>query len=772
MLALNKLPREMLPFSKKTREWRRLHLDWADRRTYYYDSTVRKSLIKKRINYNLLNGYLDMQDLSLVLNPEQIHADYIPETIQHYPIINAKLNVLRGEESKRRFDYKVVVTNPTAISEIEDIKKQELLTKVQELIANTSISEEEYNNELEKLSYYFTYEWQDIREQRANLLLNHYIKELAIPLKFNMGFMDGMVVGEEEYQCDIVGGEPTFERLNPMKVHAFRQGYSSKIEDADIIILIDFWSPGKIIETFYDVLTPKDIEYIDNLPQSYATDEMQNHDERNSFVNFADITGNEYGEGAMLNNFVFFGNTGVNATTNYFDNNGNIRVLRMYWKSKRKIKKVKSYDPETGEEEYNFYPEDYIINKDLGEEEQILWIDEAWEGTKVGKDIYLNMRPRLVQYNRLSNPSRCHFGIIGSVYNLNDSKPFSLVDMMKPYSYLYDVIHDRLNKAIAANWGKILKLDLALVPKGWDVTKWIHYAKVNHLAVVDGFKEGTVGPAKGKLAGMMGNQNTGVIDAETGNYIQQHLNLLEFIKFEMSEVAGISKQREGQISSRETVGGVERATLQSSHITEWLFVIHDDIKRRALECLLETAKAALKGNSKKFQYILNTGALKTVEIEGDEFADCDYGILVDNSPETAQLTDKLNTLAQAALQNQKLSFSSIMKIFTSPSLSEIQRIIEKDERNLQEMQSAQQQEQLKAQKEIADQQAQTKLAELELQNTLNERDNETKILIAQINNELKNNDSEVSLKKEELLEKIRQFDQKMKLEKEKLNKSK
>lgn len=54
----------------------------------------------------------------------------------------------------------------------------------------------------------------------------------------------------------------------------------------------------------------------------------------------------------------------------------------MYWKSKRKIKEVKSYDPETGEEEYNFYPETYIINKDLGEEEKILWIDEAWEGTK------------------------------------------------------------------------------------------------------------------------------------------------------------------------------------------------------------------------------------------------------------------------------------------------------------------------------------------------------------------------------------------------------
>jgi hypothetical protein len=37
---------------------------------------------------------------------------------------------------------------------------------------------------------------------------------------------------------------------------------------------------------------------------------------------------------------------------------------------------------------------------------------------------------------------------------------------------------------------------------------------------------------------------------------------------EMGEVMGITPQREGQVSNRETVGGVERSVLQSSHITE------------------------------------------------------------------------------------------------------------------------------------------------------------------------------------------------------------
>ena len=100
-----------------------------------------------------------MDDLALVLNPENIRAGFIPDKIQHYPIMNSKLNVLRGEESKRVFDYRVVITNPNAISEIEANKKQEILQRMQQLVAETSQSEEEFNAELEKMNDYFTFEW-------------------------------------------------------------------------------------------------------------------------------------------------------------------------------------------------------------------------------------------------------------------------------------------------------------------------------------------------------------------------------------------------------------------------------------------------------------------------------------------------------------------------------------------------------------------------------------------------------------------------------------
>lgn len=759
-------------------------MDWADNKTFFNYSLVRKSVMHKKINYDLMNGKLKMSDLSLILNPENLQIGYIPDKIQHYPIINAKLNVLRGEESSRVFDYKVVITNANVISDIKEKKKKELTDKIQQWIKDTSMSDDESKGRLQSIANFFTYDWQDMREVRANCLLNHYVKEYNIPLLFNKGFMDSLIVGEEMYQCDIIGGEPTIERLNPLKVRIFRSGYSNKIEDADMIILEDYWSPGKVIDTFHESLTQKDMDYIEKMPDNIgqsSSDSMDNIDERHGFINNY-MVGDE-----MTSQEGFFWDPmmnaeGVGSSLMPYDTAGNLRVLRVFWKSKRRIKKVKSYDEQTGDEIFNFYPEDYIIDKDKGEEEEFFYINQAWEGVKIGEEIYVNMRPRTIQYNRLSNPSRCHLGIVGTIYNLNDDRPFSFVDMLKPYTYLYDVIHDRLNKLIARNWGSLLRLDLAKKPKGWDVEKWLYYAKTMGLAVEDSFNEGMVGAATGKLAGGLNNASTGVIAVSDGNQIQQYIMLLNFISEEMASSVGISKQREGQIANRETVGGVERSTLQSSHITEWIFNMHEDTKRRVLEVFLETAKIALRGRSKKFQYLMSDGVSKISDIDGDEFAEADYGLLVDNGEGTQILNQKLDGLAQAALQNQALSFSSIMKLYSSCSISEKQKMIENEENaKMQQAQEAQ-----KAQQDQMAQELQQKAASEEAaraqEDQISIRENETKVMVAQIaaqaenqkymsmqqdteQNAFKNEEKD----KEKLNESIRQFNQKMELEKEKLD---
>lgn len=791
-------PRQALPFSRKNKTWGRNCVLWGDSRSFQNFSPVRKAVWDKVVNYDLVNGKIHMEDVALILNPADIDADYIPEKIQHYPIMNSKLQVLIGEEYKRPFDWRAIVTNANAVSEIERAKKEELLASLRDLVEDTSLSEEDYEERLEELDEYYTFDYQDFREKRANEYLTHFQKEQNFPLIFNDGFWDALTVGEEIYQCDIVGGEPVVKKLNPKKVRVYRSGHSNKIEDADIIIIEDFWSPGAVLDAYYDQLSKRDIDYLENLPNylGQGNGSMGIPDMRNGLV-----------PRTMLDDRITFNTTSeflfdpINGDWNVnnflpYDTDGNIRVMQMFWKSRRKIQKVKSYDPETGEETFSFFSETYVPDKTKGEESETMWINEAWEGTLIGGHnadfenhstdgtygIFVNIRPRPVQFNRLSNPSKCHFGIIGTIYNLNDDRPFSMVDMMKPYNYLYDVLHYRLADAIASSFGSLVEVDVDKIPSGWNFDKWMYFAKTNHLAVTSSFNEGKEGAARGKLVGAMNNNSQRIINDASGNYIQQLMNLAEWVKVEMGEIVGINRQREGQIANRETVGGVERATLQSSYITERYFAIHNDLKRRVLEAFLETTKIAARGRKIKFNYINSDGSRKLVEFDGDEFAENDYGIVVDSSSDIANLDQKLETLAQAALQNQMASLSDIMRMWTSAnSLSEKINILRSSERRkMQEIQRSQQM-QAEQQQMALEAQMQQKQAELDSQMAMNSEDNETKILVAQIQGDSKieatslqqSNDDGVAPPmseeaKEKLREQIREFDIKIQQDNKKL----
>lgn len=452
----------------------------------------------------------------------------------------------------------------------------------------------------------------------------------------------------------------------------------------------------------------------------------------------------------------------------------------MFWKSRRRIKQVKKYDPMTGQETYAFYSDQYEIDEDNGEEEEIFWINEAWEGTKIGRDIYVQMGPRPIQYNSMTNPSKCHFGIIGQIYAFNGYKPFSLVDMMKPYNYLYDVVADRLNKAIQSDWGGMLTLDLAKKPKSWSVDQWLYFAKINHLNVVDSFNEGEYGRSTGVLAGGLNNNSQALVTSNSGAYIQQMTGLLEFIESKMSDAVGITKQREGQISNRETVGGVERSTLQSSHITEWLFIQHNQCRKRLLECLLETMKFTARQREDKtikFSYISSDTSQKVMEIDADEFCENDYGI-VSRSDDSNQLQNdqKLDMIVQAALQNQMINFSTAMKIFQSCSFNEKIRMIEQSELEAQQRMQMQQQQAQQIQQQQLQAQAQAEQMKMQHETELNNRDNETKILVAEIQAQSRaaqdTQYQDAQMKQDELYEKMRQFDEQMKLDNEKFQQQK
>lgn len=725
------LPRQRLPYSQKDKEWRKSVMDHADTHSFYHNEEVRKSLKNKSINLNLYNGIVDIQDLTNVVNPHHLDASYVPDNIPHHPIIVPKVDLLVGEESKRRFDWQAVVVNPDAISKKEEDKKLFLIQKLTEML-EANYQEDELKSKMDELGKYMKYSWTDIREKMANQILKHYYQEQGFAEKFLKGFKDALIMAEEVYLIDIVHNEPVLEKLNPLKVTAIRSGNSDRFEDASMIIMEDHKSPNQLVDEYFNELKPEEIDYL----MDYSTKSSKGtySDDYNNHALFRDGSNDR---GMYDGMFEFAEINGHSFGSDYTDENGNIRELKLRWKSLRKVKKIKFYD-EYGDTQYRFESEEYITDKNRGEEETIFWINEGWEGIKLGKDIYLKMRPLPVQYVKANNPSKGHLGVIGQIYNTNQGKAVSLVDRAKNYQYMYDALFDRLNKAIATNYGKIMKLDLAQVPANWEIEKWMHFAVVNKIAVVDGFKEGNHGASTGKLSGNMQNQGQSVMDMETGSYIQQHIQLLEFIKMEMGEICGVSAQREGQISNRETVGGVERSVNQSSHITEYWFILHESVKLRVLEAFLETAKVALRDTeNKKVQYILDDQTIEILNMEGEELAESDYGILVTSTAKTMELEQAIKQYAQAFIQNGG-SMSTIMDIYFSPSLSDMRRKLEIAEQEIQERNSQAQTEANKVAQEQIQATVQLEQQKLQLEDTKNIRDNETKRYVAELSHDMSN----------------------------------
>ena len=771
-------PRQTISWRKKTKEWCKDCIRFADTHSVLSSSAVRKSVAHKTLNYNLLNGEIDMRDMMKVLNSQgfKFKRKDMFGKIEHYPIVNRCVDVLVGEEIASQMDLKAVITNPTAISEKENTKKQQIIQNIQQIIADSSISEEDFQQKMQEMSKYFTYEYQDMRELRANELLHHYEKEQNYKNVFTDGFVDVLAVNECIFQVTLEHGEPVLRKLNPNKVRVYGNGSSNRVEDADMVVIEDYWQVGRILDIYYNKLSVKEIKFLEDIQgNAYGGKEHddiygENGDPLTHFMygNYIDEI-----ETDSDGNYCFKDSTYFNQLP--YDIDGNVRVLQVYWKSFKKIKEITYYDEYTGDKLIKYEAEDYIVDTDKGEESTDRYIAEAWHGTMIGTGenaIFVDCGPCEIQYNRLNNPSKCHFGIIGQIFNINESKPYSIVDKVKSYNYLYDAMMDKFVKLCQNNLGKIIQLNEAMFPEKWQFEDVLYYAKVAGIMLVNPMKEGNKGAAKNKLAGAF--QVPPVIDAELSNSLIAMINILNYIEQALCNMLGITPQRLGAIQNRETVGGVERSTLQSSHTTRWYFEKYNDLKKRVYECVLDTAKIGAKGRNLKFQYITSDLSQRVSEINGDEFAEADYGLVVSMDYDIEKFRQDIDQAGAMALQSNSIPLSAWLKLKSSGSLSEKIKMLEQAEKEMQQIQQQQQQAQLQAQQQQAQMELQMKQAEMQLNDAMNQRDNETKILVATIQTQSKRDADGDGLVNEnnnkaiDLNEKVRQFNEKLQLDKDKL----
>jgi hypothetical protein len=689
-MSIKAFPSQKKKFATKGKKWKEDHFGWAKNAIYSDDSQIRTSVARKERNVLSYLGRIDVKEYMTLLNPNALKKFAYPTNIQHHPIAAPYLNVLIGEEFDRRFEWKAILTNPNAISKIEIDKRKMFEKKIQEIITDPGINEQEATDQLKAFDYYVKFEYQDIREKRANLLLRHYIKELDLKMKFNAGFKDVLLNSEEAYIGDVFNNRPSIEKMDQKTTFVVRSGNSNRYEDADVIINYAYEAPGMIQDRYYRYLSEADTKWIDEATQKISGSDGSDLDRDEHGINLA--------RREMMRDYVSLpkgmGSDFSNGHSEISDSEGNIRVIRLFWKSRKLIKRVKSYDKKTGKPVYDYQSETYVPKTEEGEEAEDYWVSQWWEGVEIGDGIYPYIKPRDIQYNKFDDPGYNHPGIIGQIYSINSYKASSMMDMAFPYQLMYDATFHRMQDAMSKFFGSLVVVDLASLPPGWDLNKWMFFAKKAGIAVKDSFKEGNKGMATGKLAGGIPNSGQS-INQQLGDFIQQQINILNYVEQQMGRIVGVPPQRLGDIQNRETVGGVERAVTQSSYITNERFKIHDNVKKRVLTMLLELCKVAYKGSSAKFQFIGDDYVNQIFEID-DEFSNEEYGILVDNETDLSKIEQMMDGLTQAAMQTQAIRYSDVFKIYNSSSLSEKQRIIEKGEEDLMKRKEQAQQAQLES----------------------------------------------------------------------------
>jgi len=660
-------------------------------------TNIRASRREKIINSNLINGILDRAEMESVMNPLKLNGDFeFPSTYKNYPIINKNLEILFGEERKRNFIPVTTVVNEDVVNEkLETVQKEFDSWALQRLVAD-NFDKKQTEKELGDFNKW-RLDYRTRHERMVQQLIDWGFETKFFKETFSRGFEDLEIQGEEIYITDILGGEPVLERIDPKFVHTLRSGTSQDIEDADAIIIDQFFPVGEVIDRYHEYLTDQDIQDLEehhSVSKGGIVNSLYNYP-----VNFGEsMLGQGFTAEGDPEDILYASRSLTSAFGGYYDAEGNVRVIRVLWRGMRKIGVLTYFDKDRNELK-KFVPEQYKPNKDKGENVKWIWISEWYEGTKIGYDKYAKMQVLPFQSRHRDNPSICSPGIVGTAINLAGNKSKSIVSMAKQYQYAYNAYMYRLQHFLIKSVGKIGILPLHLLPADWPMDKIMYYATQLGWIPYDAFNEGNKGVATGKLAGSMQNVPT-EIDMSFGAEIQTHIQMLELIKRECDELMGITPQRRGAVDNRETKGGVEIAVTQSSLSTERQFAIHNYTRIKALRAFVETCKIAWKGKSFTKQYVLDDGSLAVLDFDGDVFAETEYNISTNDNAEDQQMLQNLRSNIDRLLQNGT-PLSIIMDLGRTKDPGVLQKKIEAWEQKKQEMdQQTQEQEMQKTQMEL------------------------------------------------------------------------
>ena len=712
-------------------------------------------------NYNLMKGILNANDFyqepDVKSFTEVLERDMdLPKYVKHYSIVTTPVNELGGELTKRPDTYRIKAFDDESKSEELQYKTQLLqdfiLQEARKDILNKAAmqgvepTEEMVQQTLEGVQEQLT-DYTSMAEKWANHVLTCAKAEFNLKEKSEDAFRDLLISNHQYYHLYEDNSKLGFNIKveNPKNVWnlttpdlKWTSDPSGRAHGAYASGTVHVMELSEIIESIPD-LTKEEIDHLRSSLQDYGLINVResNLGNPNAEAGIDSVIYDTYDPlvlqtRMMIESEMKENNDGLRdflgLTNNVSSFGYKYVVVRAYWISKKKIGKL-VYVDEFEQLQSTLVDEKYKsgtiptqVSLEWG------WINEWYQGIKIGPDIY-HMKPfKLLDYNP----------IIGLNHEIKNTDSQSLVDLMKPFQVIYNVCMNQMFELLQKEVGKVQLMSLRHVPipKDGDAQDaldiWEMEARKRGVVFIDDSPENLKSPSSF-------NQFT-ALDLTRTQEIQTRYNLAIQIKNECWELIGMSKQRMGNVTASESATGTNTAMQQSFSQTEPLFVAHEYNLGFLYQAIIDAAQYIESAKPEStISYINSEGGAAFIQVNGNDIKFRDLKVFATNRPEDTQMFNELRMLSQAIIQNGG-SVYDIVELYSSKSQRQLKKVFKdlRDKQDAMQQQAAQQKQQ---ELDQANQQAQAGLQqeaqlhqmEIENQNNQNELDRINKKEIAVIN---------------------------------------
>ena len=713
---------------KKDESWIKNTMDYFANKAYAEYVKNRDTFVK---NYDLVKGILRMEDFyqepevrsfteTLTRNLE------LPAYVKHYSIITTPINELVGEISKRPDAFRIKAFDDDSQSEELQYKTEILQEYImnqakQKIMEKVAMSGEEIEDEqLQQMTLDEVKDdidsYTSIAEKWANHILTCQKADFNLKEKSEDAFRDMLISAREfyhiyednskvGYNIEVANPKNTWFLTTPDRKYI--SDPTGRAQGAYAAGTVQVMELSEIIEAIPD-LTKDEIDHLRSSLQDYGLINVRESNLGNSNVapGIDSVTYDTYDPlvlqtRMMIESEMKENNDGLKdflgLTSNVSSFGYKYVVVRCYWISKRKIGKL-IYLDEMGNEQSVLVDENYKSGT-IPTQQSIEWgwINEWYQGTKIGPDIYHIKPYKLLNY--------CP--IIGITYEVKNTEARSLVDLMKPFQVLYNVCMNQLYKLLEKEVGKVYLTSIRHVPVPKDgdaqdaLDVWEMEARNRGVVFIDDSPENLKSPSSF-------NQFRD-IDLTRTQEIQSRYQLAMQLKNECWELVGMSRQRMGSVSASESATGTNAAITQSYSQTEPLFVAHEYVLMQLYQAIID---ASLYVESKKPQstlsYITSEGESAFVSVNGTDLRFRDLKVFATNRPEDKKMFEEIRGLSQAVLQNGG-SLHDVIELYSTNSIRGMKKVfktLKERQEQLQDQQMQQQQQQMEQQQQIAEAQMQ------------------------------------------------------------------